>query len=228
MDPYFELLLKVPNDFELSNKLFIRLAQLSDGCELESLSQLPREQKVVLDIWGSKGIIDNGGFRYLMESGLADIAGIADSYEAIGVQRVADAFRIVLKLFPDSKPQNSPEERLEYIGELGESALVTLNECSNVVFEADRDVLRKLAAYIRENRALFADLDPMHDEDLNELREHDVSPPLDNAPEESVIEWLNGIGAFLQEGWKGGSSSAKHHGACIGAANCGGLLVEVS
>src|SRR5262245_13195830 len=73
MDRYLNELFARPDDFMLVNQVFGRISESCDGSDAIQLRALPKEQKVVLDVWGSYGIIGNGGFQYLFEGDLADI-----------------------------------------------------------------------------------------------------------------------------------------------------------
>lgn len=98
MDPYLDKLFASPNDFDLINGLFSRISYECDGEDVDELRKLPEPQRVVLQIWGASGIIGNGGFQYLFESGLADFSGIADAYDTIKLPRAAKHLAAITSL----------------------------------------------------------------------------------------------------------------------------------
>jgi Leucine-rich repeat (LRR) protein len=204
MDPYLSELFARPDDFQLINKVFVRIAERCDGGDLSGLSELPKQQKVVLDVWGAGGIIGNGGFQFLFESGLADMPSIAESYEAIGVSRAAAAFREAMSVFPQSTPHADVDERLAYLEKLGPTIEAKLERLSKEVWECDREVKAKLARYVRANATSFADLPPSPWENIEEIRNRDLPASAADADEESVIRWLESIDVSVQR-WNDGS-----------------------
>ena len=203
MDPYLSELFARPDDFQLVDKVFVRIAQQCDGSDSASLEALPREQKVVLDVWGSGGIIGNGGFQYLFESDLVDMPGIAASYDTIGVPRAAEAFRKAMAIFPRSKPHADVEKRLAYLEKLGPETASKLEQLSEEIWDCDRDIKRKLAQYVRANQTAFANLPPTQWDDIKELKVRDLAPPAADANEEEVIRWLQSIEVSVQR-WDDG------------------------
>ena len=61
-------------------------------------------------------------------------------------------------------------------------------------FESDREIQRKLAAYIRNRRDAYASTFPTQWEDLHELEKQDLAPPPKTLPPDAkVAEWLESI-----------------------------------
>ncbi|MEM8945462.1 MAG: DUF4375 domain-containing protein [Planctomycetota bacterium] len=195
MDPYLQRLFDSPDDFQLIDGLWSRIAQLSDGADLKQLQRLKKEHKVVLDVWGAKGIIDNGGFQYLFESGLADFGGIADSFETVGIQVVANAIREALAIFPDSHPHADVDKRLQYLNDLGAPAKKTLESLSEIVWESNVETLRKLGSFVRSHQNAFCKLQPTQWEDIRKLDGQDLEPPELGATNDDIVLWLESIDA---------------------------------
>lgn len=195
MDPYLDKLFASPNDFDLINGLFSRISYECDGEDVDELRKLPEPQRVVLQIWGASGIIGNGGFQYLFESGLADFSGIADAYDTIKSSRAAKAVRAAVSLFPNSRPQANVDARLKYLDKLGVRAGQKLEECSNEIFDTARQSQRLLAVYVRANKAAFTNLKPRRGEDLKDFEGKELPPPPTDSDADTVIRWLTSIGA---------------------------------
>jgi len=198
MDPYLQQLFSRPDDFRLCDKIFVRISQKCDSSDEECLSKLSPGQRVVLDVWGSFGLIGNGGLSYLLSSDIVDIAGIGKSYDLIDVPRASNAFRAALALFPNSSPPKDNEERVEYLASLGKVAEERLEELSKEMWACDRQIKRNLAAFSRSHAADFAGLPPSPWEDLNEFKVLDLPPPPTDANEARAVEWLESIGAVVQ------------------------------
>ena len=88
-DPYLERLLASPNDFLLCDEICSRIQERCDAANFEELSRLPAEHRVVLDVWGSVGVIGNAGFSGFFMWDHADLTGVANSFEEIGARRIA-------------------------------------------------------------------------------------------------------------------------------------------
>ena len=191
--PSLESLFASPDDFELTNELFRRIAGLSDGSDLDALRKLPEPQRVVLHVCGASGIIGNGGFRYLFEGDLADFQGIAESYELINSTRASAAIRGALALFPNSQPPAKVGQRLAYLEKLGGTALEKLQRCSEEFWDSSRETKRLLGIYIRAHKSEFASLGLTSGEGVGESKE--LPFPGRDAEEEAVVRWLQSIGA---------------------------------
>ncbi len=193
--PSLESLFASPNDFELTNELFRRIAELTDGNDLNALRNLPEPQRVVLQVCGASGIIGNGGFRYLFEGDLADFQGIAESYELINATRASAAIRGALALFPNSQPPANVDQRLTYLEKLGGPALEKLNQCSEAFWDSGRETKRLLGIYIRAHKSEFASLGLTSGESTGESKE--LPFPGRDAKEDAVVLWLKSIGASV-------------------------------
>ncbi len=193
--PSLESLFASPDDFELTNELFRRIAELSDGSDLDALSKLPEPQRVVLHVCGASGIIGNGGFRYLFEGDLADFQGIAESYELINSTRASAAIRGALALFPNSQPPGKVDQRLTYLEKLGGPALEKLQQYSEEFWDCGRETKRLLGIYIRAHKSEFASLGLNSGEGVGESKE--LPFPGRDAEQDAVVPWLKSIGASV-------------------------------
>lgn len=194
MDPYMAALFASPDDSELVGGVFSRVAQKCDGSNADEVSRLSREERVVLQVYGTCGIIGNGGFQYLFEHDL-DFSSLADSYAAIGLDDAAGAIRAALALFPQSKPHFDVDERLEYLAHLGAGTRDKLKGYSESVWNSDRKLHRRLSEFVRSNKEAFVRLPPTPWEKIEDLKKKDLPVPAAGSSEETILAWLESIGA---------------------------------
>jgi hypothetical protein len=158
-------------DDELCDRVFSRIAGYYGG-DLDA-SELPGELRAVLLPYHAMGIIGNGGFNYLFEGNFRGDPYFhltAAGFDAIGAKAAAAVFREALALFPDAKPPRDIGERLRhYRGGSGERR----HEIDCKFWKADDEVVPRMAAFIRANRAAFLHLDgtPPPRETREEARE---------------------------------------------------------
>lgn len=150
-------LLAEPDDFNLCDGLHSRILEYH-GDDIDA-SAISAEERVVLLVWHVSGIIGNGGFRYLFEGNLKGdphFALTAEAFRATGCQSAADAVRKTLAIFPHSRPPTDIEERLKYY-------LKRIKrwptEMDLQFFDAQDDLQKCLATYIRSHAGAFAHLD---------------------------------------------------------------------
>ena len=61
-------LFEAGEDINLCDRLFVRICEVhGNGADASSLSE---EERTVYLVWGTLGVVGNGGFRYLFESAL--------------------------------------------------------------------------------------------------------------------------------------------------------------
>ncbi|MGA2556339.1 MAG: DUF4375 domain-containing protein [Verrucomicrobiota bacterium] len=131
------------SDFDLVDGLCLRIA---DKKEKLGLNALKEEERVIVLVWHASGIIENGGFMYFYESGL-DAEEVAWAYAKIDCDKCAEILRMSLSLFPDSLRQKSGDERVEYI-ERNKELFYNL---SSLFWDADLEMLKRMAEYVRTN-----------------------------------------------------------------------------
>ena len=195
MDAYLKQRLASPNDFRLSDCIFSRIMEIPHDDDVHLRAGLPKEQRVVFDVWGSEGIIGNGGFQYLFEHRFADCMAIADSYQSIGAQRAATAFREAAAIFPNSEAPADHDRRWQRLNRLGKRAQDILDHCTDEVLAVERQTQRLLAAYVRTHANAYAGLSSTKWEKSDDFDGQDSSPPPPDASVQQVASWLDSIEA---------------------------------
>jgi hypothetical protein len=108
----FQTLLESACDFDLVNSVFVKIGERYN--HWVDASKYTPEERVIMLVWHSAGIIDNGGFEFLFYGdfdGDPDYSITAESYKIVGLTRGYEAFQDAFRLFPDGKvPRVSPEQ----------------------------------------------------------------------------------------------------------------------
>lgn len=155
----FETLLAKANDFDLVDGTFVKIGDRY-GHWVDATQYTPEERVIVL-VWHSSGLIGNGGFEYLFSGdfdGDPEFRITADAYKTVGLMRGYEAFQEAFGLFPGGKVSTDPQQRYEqYVG-ADESVREKINEkLWSDIWDEERE--RKLAQFIRNNVSKLGDLD---------------------------------------------------------------------
>ncbi len=108
--PFLTLLAKA-GDWDLINGTFHKIGDRYS--HWVDATQYSPEERVIMLVWHSSGIIDNGGFEYLFAGdfpGDPDYHITAEAYQTAGLLRGYEAFQEAFALFPGG---NVPHERAE-------------------------------------------------------------------------------------------------------------------
>jgi len=149
----------LPNgsDFDICDAVFRRVLR-RHGNEVDAAG-LRDEERVVVLVWHTKEIIDNGGFRSLFERAIPGdphLQQTVAAYRDIGAQRAWRAFRKALARFPNSRPSRDIEDRLgQYLQQLPGLPAAEDRE----FFQAGDEVEHCLVEYIRAHGDFFLTLD---------------------------------------------------------------------
>jgi hypothetical protein len=149
-------LLAEPDDFKLCEGLFSRIVEYQ-GDDIDA-SAISEAERVVLLVWQVSGIIGNGGFRYLFEGNLKGdphFALTAEAFRVTGCKKASEAVRKTLAMFPDSRPPTDIEKRLRYYLKRIKGWPTDMDL---QFFDAQDDLNKCLASYIRSNAVAFAHL----------------------------------------------------------------------
>jgi hypothetical protein len=124
-------------------------------------TQYSPEERVIMLVWHSSAIIDNGGFEYLFAGDLPgdpDYHITAAAYQTAGVLRGYEAFQEAIALFPGGKVPHERCERDQLYQAANRSARYRLNrKLWQDGYDGTRE--KKLAEFIRKNAARLGDLD---------------------------------------------------------------------
>jgi hypothetical protein len=194
LDPFLRRLLVSPDDFQLINGLYLRID--CDGSDPEEIGRLPTELRVLSQIWGSGGLIDNGGFAYLFTGDVADLEELPSALATIGADRAAAVVQDAWNVFPNGKPHKDHWDRVKFIESLEPQAVERLDRCSCAYIDCNRRTRRQLADYIRSNWRAFAFLKPSVWDDWDAIERRDQYPPPTDAADGEVTAWLDGIDAM--------------------------------
>jgi hypothetical protein len=151
-----ERLLETPDDFELCDQLFLRIvAHYGDPVDV---SKCKVAERVVLLVWQTYGIVDNGGFQYLFEGtyrGDPHFAKTATAFQAIPARKCAEAVGDALRLFPDSRPPIDIKQRLKVYHRASGAKREAIDD---KFFSESENIKTILAKYVRENCEEFMHL----------------------------------------------------------------------
>lgn len=155
----FQTLLTKANDFDLVDGTFVKIGARY-GHWVDATQYTP-EERVIMLVWHSGGIIDNGGFEYLFAGdfdGDPEFKLTAEAYQQVGLTRGYEAFQEAFSLFPEGKIPHDSEERIRQYTKVSESEREKINE-KHWQDGWDRLREKKLAQYIRSRVSKLGDLD---------------------------------------------------------------------
>ena len=143
-------------DFALCNHLFGRICEVhGNGADASALSD---EKRTVYLVWGSHGVIGNGGFRYLFEStvrGDPHYSLTRHAFETIGCSEAAEAFAQALAAFPESRPPANQTKRLRAYLRWMPSVP---SPADRAFFAAEGTIIRCLANWVRSRQRALMNL----------------------------------------------------------------------
>ena len=156
--PFLTLLAKA-SDWDLVNGTFHKIGDRYD--HWVDASQYSPEESVVMLVWHSSGIIDNGGFEWLFAGqffGDPDFSITAEAFKTAGLLRGHEAFVEAFALFPGGTVPHDPAERNKLYQAANRSARHRLNrKLWQDGYDGSRE--KQLAKFIRTNAVRFGDLD---------------------------------------------------------------------
>jgi hypothetical protein len=155
----FLTLLAQACDNDLINGTFHKIGDRYD--HWVDATQYSPEERVIMLVWHSSGIIDNGGFEYLFAGafpGDPDYRITAEAYKTAGLLRGYAAFQEAFALFPGGAVPHDSAERDRLFQAANRSAR---DRIKRKLWQDGRDGSRekKLAEFIRKNAARLGDLD---------------------------------------------------------------------
>ncbi len=154
--PTIQELLNEEDNFDLCDGVFLYITNLHGN--MVDANQESKLERIVTLVWHIKGIIGNGGFRFLFEGDFEGDPGFvytAAAFSEIGCDQAAEAFKEALGIFPGNLPPEDLDERLEIYLKYNEKTRDRINE---KFWGSSDDITAKLATYIRANRVAFEHL----------------------------------------------------------------------
>ncbi len=124
------------------------------GNEIDA-KKFPKEVRVVILTDHARGIIGNGGFRYLFEGDFPGDPGFrltVQAFDTLGVTPAVTAFKKALAVFPNSRPPKDIDKRLQIFLSMPYSRRQKIDE---KFWNADDEITKKLAQYIRAHSNAF-------------------------------------------------------------------------
>lgn len=124
-----------------------------------NVMKLKEHERVFLLAYDAWGLIGNGGFHYLFEKSIRGdphFEETAAAFAAIGCDAAAEAFAKVFQLFPDGRPPEDVEERLRLYRR---GPGTRRGPIDKQFFAADKEIERRLLAYVQAHGEEFAELD---------------------------------------------------------------------
>src|SRR5262245_45068261 len=146
-------LFETASDSELCSDVWTHIVEWHHNNALAS--EMPESERVVFVVLHSMGIIQNGGFVHLFEGDMPGDPGYPltlDSYERIGCEAAAAAFREAFKLFDDERP---PADRLERLFQFRRGDGTRRGEIDKQFWKLTGPIEACLATYIRDHRSAF-------------------------------------------------------------------------
>ncbi len=143
-----DALFKTEDEFKLCDGVFV---QFAEGDNTIDARRMEEEERVVTLVWHSLGLIQNGGFEYLLAGEFTGDEGFvytAAAYKKIGAERAYRCFQEALAIFNDcasSEPRSARAERFAARNR------ATRDRINNEFFDSVPDTKTKLASYIRKH-----------------------------------------------------------------------------
>ncbi len=112
----------------------------------EGTGALSDLENTVVQVWHASGLIENGGFRYLISASHPDLDLLASSYEDIGLLECTEIILNVKKLIPND--YTDPDKMKELLDK-HDKALDVLSEN---FWQADKSIASYLYRYIQKKK----------------------------------------------------------------------------
>jgi hypothetical protein len=120
------------------------------------LSKIPEVTRPVALLYMFQGMVDNGGFRYPMETdlpGCPPYSAFVDAYRKIGAPEAAAALEQAVALLPFDHPEHKADARCEFMGTLEEDS--PFDQLSDKVC-GDETIWTRMDEYVANHRRDFA------------------------------------------------------------------------
>jgi hypothetical protein len=124
------------------------------------LSKVPEITRPIALLYMFQGMVDNGGFRYPMESdfpGNPPYSEFVEAYRRIGAADAAEALEKAVALFPFDHPECNSEARNQYFDSLGDDEFENsqFSQLSDRVC-GDQTIWTRMDEYVARHNKDFA------------------------------------------------------------------------
>jgi hypothetical protein len=135
------------DDFDLIDNVCGRLI---DKEREEGISRLSEHERMVCDIWGALGLLENGSFQYFFENDM-DADAVANSFDRLGFPAVAACVRAAKERFPKEIEKGNWNQMLAFMQDHEEE----FDSLAAQVLQQQNEIQASLAAYIRSRPEFF-------------------------------------------------------------------------
>jgi hypothetical protein len=131
------------------------LTELCIEADARGIEALTARQQLVVRTWNARGVIDNGGFRFLLQCGLP-LTPVADGYRLLGFPGAAAACESVMAVVVAGQALGEEARRPAVLEDLGSDAFDAEDAA---VFEVKWDALKTaIGDFMRSNPRDFPGL----------------------------------------------------------------------
>jgi hypothetical protein len=125
------------------------------------LSKIPEVTRPIALLYMFQGMVDNGGFRYPMETdfpGNPPYSAFVDAYRQIGSLDAAEALEQAVALFPFEHPEHNADARNQFLDSLGDGDEFEDSEFSRLSDRVcgDETIWKRMDEYVARYRSDFA------------------------------------------------------------------------
>lgn len=138
----------IESDFAICDTACKRIVERHGNDALAT--NFSEEERVVALVWSVSGVVENGGFRYLLATpppGDPYLEHTIKAFERIGCYEAVKAIKDVLCLFPDCRPPEDKGLRIEQYESYPEE---TRNAIDSRFWDQLDNITKLLANYIRQ------------------------------------------------------------------------------
>jgi hypothetical protein len=125
------------------------------------LSKIPAITRPITLLYMFQGMVDNGGFRYPMETdfpGNPPYSLFVDAYRQVGALEAAEALEKAVALFPFGFPEQNANARNQFMSSLGDDTDFEESEFSRLSDRVcgDETIWKRMDDYVAKHRVDFA------------------------------------------------------------------------
>ena len=126
------------------------------------LTKIPEVARPIALLYMFQGMVENGGFRYPMETdfpGFPPYSAFVDAYRTIGATEAASGLEQAVALFPFDNPECKAEERCEFMASQSEDSF-RFKQLSDTVVRDRKSIWKCMDEYVAKHHKDFAPFIP--------------------------------------------------------------------